>query len=71
MKRFRLNRIVDVSGISGTGYVAEGLIFSSGKCVVNFTGTNNKVVSITVYDKLQDVVDIHCHNGSTILEWID
>jgi hypothetical protein len=36
MKRFRLVRDRDVSGVSGTGIVAEGTMFSDGTCVLRW-----------------------------------
>ena len=34
IKRFRFKRTEDVSGISGTGIVAEGVEFTNGKVVM-------------------------------------
>ena len=34
MQRFSLKRLEDETGISGTGYVAEGVEFTHGKCVL-------------------------------------
>jgi len=36
MKKFWLKRIEDFSGISGTGIVAEGVIFSNGKAILSW-----------------------------------
>ncbi len=36
MKQFHLVRTEDESGVSGTGYVAEGVIFSNGWCVLRW-----------------------------------
>lgn len=35
MKRFHLVRKEDASGVSGTGHVAEGIMFSDGKVVIS------------------------------------
>jgi len=66
MKTFHLLRIEDESGISGTGIVAEGVVFSEGKCVLVWL---TKFKSITVYDSIQELENIHGHNGKTIIEW--
>lgn len=66
--RFELNRQVDISGVSGTGLVAVGVEFPTGKCVVNWLG---KHTTVTVYDSIEDVKFIHLHGGNTILNWID
>ncbi len=34
MRRFQLNRIVDESGVSGTGVVAQGVEFDNGFCAM-------------------------------------
>lgn len=68
MKRFVLNRVVDISGVSGTGLVAEGVQFSNNKCAVTWlVGTS----SVAVYDNLDDVKAIHGHGGNTEIIFID
>jgi hypothetical protein len=66
MKIFHLLRIIDESGISGTGIVAEGICFTNGKCVLNWL---TKYTSIAVYDSIDDLENIHGHNGKTIIKW--
>jgi hypothetical protein len=68
MKRFILNRIVDETGISGTGHVAEGVVFSDGKCALRWM---TEFASTCTYDSINDVEHIHGHNGKTVIEWID
>lgn len=72
IRTFEVRRDVDVSGISGTGLVAEGVLFSDGKCVTRwidqapmFEGT------VTTWDRLTaaGVEKIHGHNGQTVLVW--
>jgi hypothetical protein len=68
MKRFMLNRLVGDTGCTGTGIIAEGIIFSNGVCVITWVvGT----CSVVVYDNLDDMVKVHGHGGKTIVEWID
>lgn len=67
MELFRLKRIKDISGISGTGYVAEGICFSDGSVVIRWT-TNTP--TFVIFDSIIDLVHIHGHDGSTIVEWI-
>ena len=62
MRTFMLVRDIDESGISGTGHVADGVIFSNGKCAVSW---RTKYTSVAVYDDLETVEAIHGHNGST------
>ena len=68
MKRFYLNRMVDMSGISSTGCVAGGVCFDDGKCVVRW---NTEVRSIEVWDSPQDMMSVHGHGGATMLIWMD
>lgn len=66
--RFRLRRDRDVSGVSGTGVVAEGVQFSDGVCAVRWLGEH---ASTVVWASLFDVELIHGHQGATRVEWID
>jgi len=68
MRRFRLTRGEDISGVSGTGVVAEGVVFATGKAVLSWCSEYH---SVTVYDSVVELVAIHGHNGSTRLDWLD
>lgn len=64
MRAFRLVRDTDVSGISGTGVVAEGVEFSSG--VVALTWLSEWPTSVVFHDRGMDSVEaIHGHGGAT------
>jgi hypothetical protein len=63
---FYLYRYDDVSGVSGTGLVAEGVLFSTGKVALTWrTGLS----SVTVYDSLKIAKDIHTHKGKSDFFW--
>jgi hypothetical protein len=66
MQTFELVREVDVSGVSGTGVVAEGIVFSNGKAVL---GWNSEVHSVCVYDNIQALEQIHGHGGCTKIRY--
>ena len=70
MRRFLLVRDEDETGMSGTGIVAEGMEFSGGKAVIQF---RSHVQSITVYDSMKAVKEIHGHADSktTRIKWLD
>jgi hypothetical protein len=68
-RRFELIRYEDTTGISGTGKIAEGVIFSSGKCALAWTIKD--IPSVTIYDSVEQVIAIHGHDGKTELRWID
>lgn len=74
IRRFRLHRIEDVSGVSGTGVVAEGVVFSDGWAVLHWLDREpmNEPTIVTWLNKGHDgVVKVHGHNGATRIEWID
>jgi hypothetical protein len=68
MRRFLLIRMEDLTGISGTGEVAEGTVFSSGLAVIRWL---KKPYAMTIYQSLDDVLLIHGHEGRTKLQFID
>lgn len=68
MFRFQLVRDEDVTGVSGTGVVAEGCVFTGGKVVIHWLGERQ---SIVVWDNFADAEAIHGHGGKTRFEWID
>jgi hypothetical protein len=64
IKTFEVHRYHDIHGNSGTGIVAEGVIFSSGKCVLQWL---NQVASVAMFDSLDEVIAIHGHGGKTVV----
>jgi hypothetical protein len=68
MRRFILKRDKDIAGVSGTGIIAEGVVFSNGKVTLSWL---TQYKSVGVYDSLDDVEAIHCHGGYTEIAWFD
>lgn len=68
MRNFQLKRVEDVSGVSGVGIVAEGIEFSDGTCVIRWIG---RLRSTAIYDNVFEMLDIHGHEGKTVLVWRD
>lgn len=68
VRRFKLIRQTDITGISGTGAVVEGVMFSDGTCAIRWL---TKVSSVAFYKSIEDVITIHGHEGATNVEWID
>lgn len=62
MKTFKLIRKVDVSGVSGTGVVAEGVIFHDGEVALSWFGEKH---CVSVWNHIEDVVAVHGHDGLT------
>lgn len=68
-RRFLLVRHTDVSGVSGTGVVAEGIEFSDGLVVLHWRGDHPSVV--TWVNGMESVEAIHGHGGATTVGWLD
>lgn len=68
MRRFALMRDVDVSGMSGTGRVAEGVEFSNGFVALTWL---SEVTSVAVYLSIEHVELIHGHRGLSRVIWED
>lgn len=69
-RRFVLERERDVSGVSGTGMVAEGVSFSDGRVALHWVA-NGEHQSTVVWDSIESVKAIHGHHGATKVRWID
>lgn len=66
METFQLVRAEDVSGVSGTGVVAEGVQFHDGQCVLSWFGSFH---TIEVSPNVEQLLAIHGHNGKTVVRW--
>lgn len=71
-RRFRLIRRDDVTGVSGTGAVAEGAEWTSGWVALHWPGKGKPgVTSTAVYESVEKMMKVHGHDGATVIEWID
>jgi hypothetical protein len=68
MKRFYLKRVIDASGVSGVGNVAEGCQFDNGWVALIWL-TNKTVMSY--YESIETAVEIHGHGNNTQCIWVD
>lgn len=69
-RRFVLARDTDITGVSGTGIVAEGVEFSSG--VVALTWLSAWPTSVVFHDRgIESVQAVHGHGGATRIVWLD
>lgn len=64
MRKFGLYRTKDVSGTSGSGLVACGVIFPSGHAVLEWLSV---VKSCSIFQSIADLEHIHGHEGATKL----
>lgn len=62
MKTFKLVRKHDISGVSGTGIVAEGVEFHDGQCVMSWFGQHH---TLEVSPTIESIIAIHGHDGAT------
>lgn len=58
IRSFTLRREEDVSGVSGTGVVLEGVLFSTGVVVIHWL-TPPPRGSIAIFDSLEQFLSIH------------
>ncbi len=70
MRPFHLYRRVDETGVSGTGIVAEGVMFGDGTVAMRWC-VPGKPKSTTVYATIDDVRAIHGHDGLTTVLWVE
>lgn len=74
IRTFRLQRDEDITGISGTGIVAEGVEFSDGTVVLRWLGPVEQPWGIiepttVVHPNIDNVEHLHGHHGSTKIAW--
>ncbi len=62
MRTFTLERDHDVSGVSGIGSVAEGVVFTDGTVVIRWTTED---ASTVVWADLEAAIRVHGHGGAT------
>lgn len=65
---FHLVRHADPTGVSGTGVVAEGAVWSSGAVALHWPGYPT---STSVWSGLDELLAAHGHDGDTVIEWLD
>lgn len=62
MKTFTMVRDEDVTGVSGTGIVADGVEFPDGVTVIRWRGVHQSTV---VWPNIESALAIHGHDGKT------
>lgn len=66
---FVLRRTTDVTGVSGTGVIADGVVFPDGRVATRWRDTMG-VAQTCAWDRLSHVQKIHGHNGATRVELV-
>jgi len=67
-RTFELVRYQDLSGVSGTGVVAEGCVFTDGSVALRWRGSNP---ATAVWPDLESVLAVHGHQGATEVRWLE
>jgi hypothetical protein len=65
--RFLLIRDVDETGVSGTGIVAMGFQFPTGRVVIEWLV---KPFALGIFSSLQELIEVHGHEGKTRVKFI-
>ena len=66
--RFVLDRLVDVTEVSGVGVVAEGFEASDGTVFLRWL---SDTPSSVIYDDIRHVERVHGHQGATQVRYLD
>lgn len=61
---FELHRDADETGVSGTGIVAEGVVFGDGTVALRW---KTDMASTTLFDDVEQMLQVHGHGGATRL----
>ncbi|MFD3748361.1 hypothetical protein [Nocardia sp. NPDC058633] len=67
-RTFEFHRDADVSGVSGTGVVADGIVFDDGHVALRWRGERRSTVT---WSSVEDAIAVHGHDGKTRLVWTD
>lgn len=68
MRRFMMLRRIDETGVSGTGHIADGVLFEDGKVVIRW---RTATPGTTLFDSLEHAKAVHGHDGKTVFEFHD
>lgn len=68
-RRFQLHRDTDVTGVSGSGLVADGVLWPDGTVSIRWRGERPSIVHWQ--NGMDDVDAIHGHGGHTRIVWLD
>lgn len=71
MRQFVIWRGEDVTGVSGTGVVTVGVVLPDGKAVTQWVNSPMGIKTITIWDSVDEIEQIHGHNGKSVLIWLD
>ncbi len=61
-------RLHDATGVSGIGIVAQGVRFDDGTVALRWLTATR---STAIYNSVEDLIQIHGHDGMTKVEFLD
>ena len=67
-RRFHLQRDTDITGVSGTGRVADGILWPDGTVSIRWTGS---MPSTVFWHSIANALHVHGHGGHTTIVWDD
>lgn len=67
-RRFHLQRDTDITGVSGTGRVADGILWPDGTVSIRWTGP---MPSTVFWHSIANALHVHGHQGATRIVWDD
>lgn len=70
-RRFYLMRHEDKTGISGTGVVADGVVWQTGAATLNWRGGGESYNTWPGPNAISEIERIHGHGGLTGIVWRD
>ncbi len=65
-RTFDMLRLDDATGISGTGHIAEGVVFGDGTAVLRWLTEHR---STAIYESARELLAIHGHGGKTEIRY--
>lgn len=74
-RTFTIHREQDITGISGTGHVADGVVFPDGVTVVRWRDLGGPAAergvrpTTVAFESIDAVEALHGHNGATRIVW--
>jgi len=68
MRRFYTVRKHDNTGISGTGFIAEGVELRDGRVLLCWLGNFRSTI---IYESMEAAIHVHGHNGNTEFVFVD
>lgn len=72
MRRFIFHRTEDMTGVSGTGVVAEGVEFSDGRVALMWQPLDDDhISSIAIWTSMEHMMRVHGHHQLTSVEFLD